>query len=455
MSLQIFLGQVRRLALYNVALLCLGLTACTQTVVVGDQPSQRPSVPSAQRGDERQSADIRDSNVTDRDRRDQDDKARTVRVALLLPLSGQNETLGHALLNSAQMALSDIASPRFELLPRDTAGTAEGAKLATEQAVADGAELVLGPLFAPAVAEACKVTKIARINTIAFTTDGSLAGENCFVMGFSPRAQVRRVMTYAQSQGVETFGALLPESQYGTVVLTAMTELLAATQGELTRIARYDTASADLSAPVRSFTDYDRRRQALEKRKELLEASGDEASRRAAERLAIRQTEGALPYQAIMMAEGGIGLGRLSPLLPFYEVDPTQVKLLGTGLWDEPNTWRVPGMLGAWYAAPAPQSRAAFESSYEDIFGEPPPRLATLSYDAVALASVLAQRGSGDRPAFDIRSLTDPSGFRGLDGIFRFQQSGLVERGLAVLEIEANGTRIIDPPPQTFRNLAY
>ena len=86
-----------------------------------------------------------------------------------------------------------------------------------------------------------------------------------------------------------------------------------------------------------------------------------------------------------------------------------------------------------------------------------PPRLSSLAYDATALAAVLARTGQQrtGQPAFDRAALSNPNGFAGIDGIFRFNGSGLVERGLAVLEIRQRRIIEVDPSPKTFQVPTY
>jgi branched-chain amino acid transport system substrate-binding protein len=121
--------------------------------------------------------------------------------------------------------------------------------------------------------------------------------------------------------------------------------------------------------------------------------------------------------------------------------------ILGTGLWDEPGLGRQnPILLGGWYAAPDPAPRRAFVASYAAAYGNEPPRLATLAYDATALAAVLAKRGAH----YDEAAMTNPNGFAGLDGIFRLSPTGSVERAMAINEVTPEGARVIDAAPNSF-----
>ena len=102
-----------------------------------------------------------------------------------------------------------------------------------------------------------------------------------------------------------------------------------------------------------------------------------------------------------------------------------------------------------WFAAPDPSITAAFEERFDAAFGEKPPKLASLAYDATLLAARLGQ-GQRRRDRFDARMIENRGGYFGADGLFRFREDGTIERGLAILEIQPGGIQLIDPAPRTF-----
>jgi len=372
----------------------------------------------------------------------------TVRVALLLPLSGRNGALGKALLNAAQLAVFDFADRRMELLPVDTKGTPAGASEAVATAVGDGASIILGPLLGSSVRAVAPAARAASTPVIGFSSDRSVAGGGIYTMGFLPGDQVRRVVTYAFQKGITRFAALAPDNVYGATVVATMEATVRNLGAELATVQYYDPTAQDFSAVVRKLGDYDRRRQALLKQREALEAKGDAVSKQAFRRLENLQTIGDLPFDALLIADGGKRLQSVAALLPFYDIDPSKVRMLGTGQWDVPGIGAEPALLGGWYAAAQPSARVEFERQYRAIYSTSPPRLATLAYDAAALASLLA-RGQGG-PQFSDAVLMDPGGFDGRDGIFRFIGSGVAERGLAVLQIQKKDAKVLSPAPTTF-----
>lgn len=371
-----------------------------------------------------------------------------VRTALLLPLSGPNARVGQAMLNAAQMALFDFAQDGFEMTVHDTRGTPDGARAAAQAALAEGVRLIMGPLLSGSVRAIQDVARPAGVPVLAFSNDRSAAAPGVYTLGFSPGDEVTRVVDYAISKGASRFALLAPDSEYGRVISRALRQATLDRGVSLVDAALYDPAARDYSAVVRRVADYNRRHQALLDQRRALEARNDEASRLALKRLKGLVTLGDPPFDAVVLADGGKRLTAIAALLPFYDIDPQKVHILGAGQWDAPGIGAEPALLGGWYAAPAPQLRADFIQRYKQVYAVNPPRVATLAYDACALAVVLGAREGG--PAYGPADLTTPTGFVGRDGIFRLMPDGSVQRGLAVLEVGRHSSRVIDPAPKAF-----
>jgi len=368
-----------------------------------------------------------------------------VRVALLLPLSGQNAALGNAMLDAAQMALYDVADDKLELLPRDTQGTAEAAAVAARAAINEGARLIIGPLLAAEVEAVKPVARTASVPVVAFSTATQLAGDGTYLMGFLPRQEIERVVAFAHSRGVDRFAVIAPRTPYGEIAVEALRAATQANGATLERVEIYDPGQQDLTPSVQHLVGATMDPAV---RAKILRKPGAAGAAAAADLPEI-----VIPFDAVLIPEGGTRLKSVAPLLPYYDVEPEKVHFLGTGLWDEPGLGTEPALAGGWYAAPPPGARADFDQRFRELYRRPPPRLATLAYDATALAAVLARNAGG--ADFSPAALANPSGFAGVDGIFRLRSDGLIQRGLAVLEVHRNGNTVISPAPTTFQALGY
>ncbi|WP_162915284.1 penicillin-binding protein activator, partial [Desertibaculum subflavum] len=371
------------------------------------------------------------------------------RVALLLPLSGPQAAIGRMMLDAAHLALVETGSQDIVLLPRDTESRPERAAEAAREAMAAGAGIVLGPLLAAEVRAVGEATRPSGIPVIGFSTDRSVAGNGVYLIGFTPEEQITQVVRFAAGREITQFAALAPETPYGEATLAAYRQAIADAGATLVQVETFAPGTPDLTPVVKRLADYDRRHAELQRVKRELAARADEEAQRELRRIARADTYGELSYQAVLLPEGGQALRNLAPLLPYYDIDPANVRFLGTGLWDEPGLGKEPALIGGWFAGVPPELADAFVRRFDQAFGRRPPRIASLAYDAVALAAVLAKSRRAD--AFSVTALESPDGFAGFNGIFRLTPGGVAERGLAILEVTAGGFRVVRPAPQSFQ----
>jgi branched-chain amino acid transport system substrate-binding protein len=376
------------------------------------------------------------------------------KVAILLPLSGRGASIGRALLEAAQIALFETAEDDLELLIFDTQGTVLGAEDAARLAIADGARLILGPLFGASAEAVRPVAAAAGVSVVSFSNNQDIAGGGVYVFGFLPDQQVRRVIRYAAAAGHARIGALVPSSGFGELVVAAARVTVEQVGGSVVRATYYDPSETELGPLIREFADYDSRKSALATQKSILSGKSDQISRRALKRLGGMDTLGDPPFDAVLLPAGDPELRGIAPLLAYYDVDPARIRLLGSALWDKARGLGTePALVGGWYAAPAPALRLVFEEKYQRAFAKRPPRLASLGYDAMLLAVALTYAEEG--ADYSTAALTDTNGFAGVDGIFRLLADGTNQRGLAVLEISERGARVIDPAPSSFADLQF
>ncbi len=340
------------------------------------------------------------------------------RVALLLPLSSpsaETRALATALEHAAELAIFDAKNPAVLLMPRDDGGTPEKAAAAAAKAINDGAEIIVGPLFATSVTAVAPIARAKRVPVVAFSTDRSVGGNGVYLLSFQPETEVSRIVSYAAASGHNEFSAVIPNSPYGDRINVAFRDSVARGGGRLAGIERFN------------------------ERPELIGPAAQESFKTGAD--------------SVLIGEGGAMLQTAAPALALAETKDRKVQLLGTGLWDDAAVTHQPGLIGGWFAAPPPNAFTAFSNHYRTVYKTTPPRIASLAYDALALVGLLAKGPPHAR--FTDEALTDPNGFSGIDGIFRFHPDGSADRGLAVLEVGANGFIVRDPAPKAFPRTGF
>jgi ABC-type branched-subunit amino acid transport system substrate-binding protein len=333
-----------------------------------------------------------------------------IKVGLILPLSGAGNAgvAAQSMKNAAEMALAEFQNPNIQLLIKDDGATPQGAGQSTQQALSEGAEIILGPLFAVSVPATAQLTRPRGVSVIAFSTDSSVAARGVFLLSFLPESDVNRIVDYAAATGKRSFAALVPDNAYGNVVEAAFKQAVGRKGG---RVVAFEKYGADRSTPART----------------------------------VAQSLGSA--DALLLADDGESVVATADALTAAGANLRNIQLLGTGLWDNPRVYASPALQGGLYAAPDPSGFRAFAGRYRAKYGGDPVRTAPLAYDAVALVAALSKQGS---QRFAPETLTNPSGFAGTDGLFRFRSDGSNERGLAVMKVASGGSTPVAGSPKSF-----
>lgn len=338
-----------------------------------------------------------------------------VRIALLLPLSGRAAPIGQAMQQAAEMALFDSGSKELALSAYDSGDSADTAIEAYRKARIDGAALVLGPLYGTSASALASLVNQGGMNVVAFSNDEQVAQRGVWIMGIAAPPQVRRVVDHAFESGIRRFATFAPQTSYGEQMARTLETYVNTRGGTVVGREFFDPNGTDIPIQARQLA---------------ASAKGDGGKLA----VLVPVAPPTLPIALASLATNGL--------------DGRAVQLIGTGVWDFPGVGTETMLRGAWYAAPDPAKRADFERRFVSTYGRPPHRLATLAYDGVGLAGHLARlKPGGD---FSAEALTNPSGFSGVDGIFRFLPDGRSERALAVIEIQGDRGVVISPAPTTF-----
>ena len=362
-------------------------------------------------------------------------------VALLAPLTGPNADRGNALAQAAKLALDLPGAPVLDVI--DTKGTPEGAAAAATAAIAGGAGLILGPLTSQETAAAAGPATAAGVGMLAFTSDPGQSKPGVWVLGLTPNQQVRRLVTASMAQGKSRFAALLPPDDYGRVLGQALTQAAQDAGAGAPNIRTVGNGIQAANVAVRDLSNYADRRGPLVAKIKAAENSHTAEGRKLAAELMTRAIAPP-PFDTLLLAQTGDQLASVASMLPYYDLDRPAVRVLGPALWANPAVRGGADLDGAWYAAPDPAARSAFDQQYTARFSTPAPGLADLAYDAAAIARVTAANGG-----FSAASLARPEGFAGVDGVLGLQPDGTVRRGLALFEIQRGGAQMIEPAPDS------
>lgn len=347
------------------------------------------------------------------------DPGAPVSVALLVPRGSGNsgdEELAQSLENAARLAIDDLEGVEVDLRVYGTGDDASQAEQSALQAISDGAQIILGPVYAESANAVAVAAAPESVNVLSFSNNTTIAGGNLWVLGQTFQNTANRLVPYARDQGKSRFMVVHADDESGELGNQAIQQAVSRSGGSVVGTVSHEFSQQGVTSAVPKIVSAAR------------DGEADAI-------LMTANSAGALPLLTQMLPEAGLG--------------PDVAQYIGLSRWDIPaQTLDLPGVQNGWFAVPDPDKTAAFRSRYEAANGKAPHPIAGLAYDGIAAIGALAQ--GGRRDALSASSLTQGAGFEGTGGIFRLRSDGTNERGLAVATIRNKQVVVIDPAPRAF-----
>ena len=347
-----------------------------------------------------------------------------VKVALLVPAgsASQSDTLlARNLENAARLAIADLGDVEIDMKVYPTAGDPGRAAQSATTAVAEGAQIILGPLYAEAANAAGVAVANQGINVLAFSNNPTIAGGNVFILGPTFANTAERLVQYGRRNGIDRYVVAYGNDLQGAIGRDAIVNAVNRSGGAVSGTQAYELSQAGVQSAAPRVA-------------ETVRGSGATG---------VFTTAGVnadLPILATALNEAGI--------------TPQQARMMGLTRWDAaPQALALPGLQNGLFAVPDTARTDAFEQRYAATYGSQPHPLAGLAYDGIAAIGALAETGRAD--ALTRSALVQSQGFKGTSGIFRMLPNGTNQRGLAVATIRNNQVVILDPAPSSFRGAGF
>lgn len=344
----------------------------------------------------------------------------SVKVALLVPKSSANGgALAQALENAAWLAVADLDSVEIDLTVYDTAGTPQGAASAAQRAIADGAKMIVGPLFAESASAAGAVAAGRGVSVLSFSNNPAIAGGNVFILGNTFQNSANRLVSFAARRGKGSIYLVHADDPAERIGAAAVERAIQDNGGRLAGTSSFPLSQQGVINKVP-------------------EIARNYRSSGASSLFVTSGTSGALPFLAELLPENGI--------------DASVAQFIGLQRLDIPTSaLTLKGLQGAWFATPSPGLTQQFNNRYQSTYGVLPNPIAGLAYDGIAAVGALAAAGA----PLSADGVTQGQGFAGVGGPFRFFRNGTNERGLAVAQIQNNQVTVIDPAPRGFGGAGF
>lgn len=375
-----------------------------------------------------------------------DNIAKKIEIGLLLPMSGKNKELGMSLLNAATVSLfENDREKKIKLVIFDSNDDAKSTESAFRKIIDRKIKYVIGPVFSNSLLAIEKLARDNSIVVISLSNNSDMLGKisnngGIFIGGIYPQSQIDKITNYAIDRGKMNFAIIAPNSQYGQTITQYLKASVRSRNANFITSEFYDSSGRDIDRVVeRAINSF-----------MIPESIKNNKSERA-----INEYDRTYP-EVILIPESGKILSKIVASIKKQNVKEREIQLIGTSQWDEISTLNDSNLTGAWFPAPESREFYNFEKRYYNIFKKIPPRISSISYDAVnAIIAVLRKNHLNSENMATIKHFIDysengKSGFAGIDGSFRFLPNGAIQRNLSVLRVGNGDVNVLEKPAETF-----
>lgn len=379
-------------------------------------------------------------------------------VCVLLPLSGNNASVGTGISNAIQTAFLQKKYSNISVKFIDMSGDRVTKIEAAQSAISSNPDIIIGPVFAEDV-KILRTVKPSNIPALSFSSDITAVGDGVMTTALMPTQSVEVIMKQVVNDHAKKLLILAPDTASGKIMAGAAVQSANVYDVPVAGLYYYSENNSDSVKQIAEKASMWNARSAANTRgreilsdilnKENLTPEQKSSVALQLDKLSKSETLGKPPYDSVLFLGNAADSKSLASFLRYYEVG-MNVGFYGTALWDNQDLLNDLTMSGAKFAA-LPSLSTDFATLYERTYGTVPSRLDSFGFDAANLAIGMLLSNK-DSAAY----LLDPSGYRGIDGLVRLRPNGEDERALQILELNGSGiARMINPAPTDFIKTIY
>ena len=235
---------------------------------------------------------------------------------------------------------------------------------------------------------------------------------------------------------------LYPENEYGYLINSLIDDIIFESPAILVNRSSYKDDLSNVRESIKELGKYELRKYELNRQKQILSSKKDEKSKKRLKKLERFKTTSDYDFTHILIADYGLNLLQVAPLLPYYDIDPNIVQFMGTGVIDDKTFFYEPSLQGAIFPGIPETRRINIINNYMEIYDDEFLRISTLPYDLIGLINFIYTKEYklGDV----IKLLNNPNKkFDGIDGNFYFKDN-MIERDLNILKINNGNSFVIN-----------
>ena len=338
----------------------------------------------------------------------------TIKIGLLVPLSGENKKIGESIINTTRMALNSIDNNKIVIYPRDSKSDPNEALIVSKNLNEKyGVEIIIGPVFNET---ALYLNELPNITFLSFTNKLENNHKNVISTGVNALSQMIAIKKFLSLNDYNKTLYLIPNSKFKNEIQNA----ISSANIKIKKKFIYDTDPTLLTAQIEKITKYPQRKQNLLDEIKRVENSNDPNKEKKIENLKMRDTIGGIDFDSVVMSDFDEGLKSLATSLLYTDVSSKRVAYVTLNQWFDKSLINEEALQPIYFPSVNKENYEKFISDYKKEFKEIPNHISFLSYDLTGLVYYLLLKNNFE---IDTDIFYKKNKFRGKIGIFEINQN--------------------------------
>jgi len=353
-----------------------------------------------------------------------------LKIGVLLPLSGNLETVGQAFLKAVQLGVHDLKNKEIKIYPKDSKGNALDAYEAGKEFEKLGIKIVIGPLLYKST------ERLGEINNVSFVSLTNKTGDlpkNTIAFGININSQIEVLKKYFKNKKISKTLLLSPKNNYEKQI-----KLINNSGLNFYKKFSYDENPKKITGEIEKITNYKARKRDLERRIKILKKSELEKDKNELIKLEQMHTLGSVNFDSVFVIDFGEQLKSILTSFVFADVTSKNVNFFTLNQWFDETLFSEEALQNLYFPSINLENLSKFEKKYFKAYNEKPNKVSLLAYDALGL---IYYCWINNNKVFRVDSLYNKDGFKGLQGEFIIKNN-LSEQKLNIYKI--SGKRFLE-----------
>ena len=339
----------------------------------------------------------------------------TLKIGLIVPLSGEYKEIGKSILNSLRIGLNRLKDKKIEIYPKDNKGNAENTLSAAKELQSLGISIIIGPIFHENLIH---LEEVSNLIFLSLTNKIMNLPSNVISVGINARSQLSTIVSFLEKENLSKTILLIPMSKHEEEVRNSISKI----KYKFFKIYSYDTDPEKLTKQIEQITKYKQRKNDLNRRVKILESSDLIVHKQELKELKKKDTLGEINFDSVIIADFDQNLKSVVTSFLYTDVSHSEIRFITLNQWFDETLFKENSTNYIYFPSINYKNYNKFKETYYINFNTYPIEISIISYDILGLVYHLFKKNNYE---INRNQFLQKTKFSGSLGFFEIEKNSI------------------------------